>query len=104
MNFFVIEQKKQIDDGIGGLVETWKTFKEVEGYIDLVTGTDLTTAQNAFAEQSTHILVIPSYTSGITDDMRVVDESGRYYSVTYADDPMGIGHHNEVYCSFSGGG
>lgn len=102
MNSFVIQHKAQVDDGIGGYTESWTTFKEVEGYIDLVTGTDLTTAQNAFSEQSTHMLVIPSYTTGITDDMRVIDENGRYYSVTYADDPMGVCHHNEVYCKFSG--
>ncbi|MFL2116277.1 head-tail adaptor protein [Marinilactibacillus psychrotolerans] len=101
MNSFVIQHKAQVDDGIGGFKEGWTTFKEVEGYIDLVTGTDLSTAQNAFAEQSTHMLVIPSYTVGITDDMRVIDESGRAYSITYPDDPMGVGHHNEVYCKFS---
>lgn len=101
MNSFVIQRKAQVDDGIGGFTESWTTFKEVEGYIDLVTGTDLTTAQNAFTEQSTHMLVIPSYTAGITDDMRVIDESGRSYSITYPDDPMGVGHHNEVYCKFS---
>lgn len=102
MNTFEIQQKTQVDDGIGGLIEDWTGFRTVQGYIDLVTGTDLTTAQNAFAEQSTHMLVIPSYLAGITDDMRVVDESGRYYSITYPDDPMGVGHHNEVYCKFSG--
>lgn len=102
MNCFTIEHKKQIDDGIGGFIDAWKEFETVYGYIDLVTGTNLNTVQNAFIEQSTHILIIPEFTQGITDDMRVVDDNKRYYSITYADDPMGIGHHNEVYCKFGG--
>lgn len=102
MNSFKIEQKTQVDDGIGGMVEDWAIFKPVNGFIDLVTGTNLNTVQNAFIEQSTHILIIPTFTTGITDDMRVVDSNGRIYGITYSDDPVGVGHHNEVYCKFEG--
>lgn len=102
MNRFTIEHKIQIDDGIGGIIDAWKEFKTVQGYLDLVTGTDLNTVQNAFVEQSTHILIIPSFTVGITDEMRVVEGNGRYYSITYSDDPVGQGHHNEIYCKFGG--
>jgi len=102
MNSFDIEQNKQIDDGIGGMIEIWDTFKSVNGYIDLITGTDLNTIQNAFIEQSTHILIIPTFTKDITDDMRVVDSNGRIYGITYSDDPVGVGHHNEIYCKYEG--
>lgn len=102
MNSFDIEQKVQVDDGIGGMIEIWDVFKPVQGYIDLVTGTNLNTIQNAFIEQSTHILVIPTFTKGITDDMRVVDSNGRIYGITYSDDPVGVGHHNEIYCKYEG--
>ncbi|WP_346208393.1 head-tail adaptor protein [Caldifermentibacillus hisashii] len=102
MNTFQIQQLTQIDDGIGGYIEDWTLFKEVQGYLDLVTGTDLNSVQNAIIEQSTHLLIIPEFTVGITDKMRVVDENKRYYTITYSDDPMGVHHHNEIYCKFGG--
>jgi len=99
---FKIESKQQADDGIGGFNEFWMLFQEVEGYLDLVNGTDLNTTQQAFIEESTHVLVIPNFVAGINDDMRVMDKSKRIYSITYADDPVGQHHHNEVYCKYIG--
>lgn len=102
MKEFKIEAMAQVDDGIGGFIEDWAPFKTVRGYIDLITGTDLNTLQNAFTEQSTHVLIIPQFTDGITDKMRAVDSQNRYYTITYADDPVGVGHHNELYIKFGG--
>lgn len=102
MHEFVIQKMTQADDGIGGVIEEWADFKTVQGYIDLITGTDLNNVQNAIFEQSTHILIIPDYTEGITDSMRVVDKDNRYYSITYSDNPVGLNHHNELYCKFGG--
>ena len=102
MNRFLIQAKTQADDGIGGFTEDWSDLKEVSGYLDLVTGTDLNNVQNAFIEQSTHVLILPEFISWVTADMRIVDSLKRYYTITYADDPMGIHHHNELYCKFGG--
>ena len=102
MNRFLIQAKTQADDGIGGFTEDWSDLKEVFGYLDLVTGTDLNNVQNAFIEQSTHVLILPEFISWVTADMRIVDSLKRYYTITYADDPMGIHHHNELYCKFGG--
>lgn len=102
MQTFKIEVMAQVDNDIGGFTEDWAPFKTVQGYIDLITGTDLNTLQNAFTEQSTHVLIIPKFTNGITDKMRVVDSKNRCYSITYADDPVGAGHHNELYIKFGG--
>ena len=102
MQTFEIEVMAQVDDGIGGFTENWAPFKTVQGYLDLITGTDLNTLQNAFTEQSTHVLIIPKFTTDITDKMRVVDSQNRYYTITYADDPVGVGHHNELYIKFGG--
>lgn len=99
---FTIQQFEQTDDGIGGYTEQWSTFKEVKGYLDLSAGTDLNSVQNAIIEQSTHVLIIPEFTAGITDKMRVIDSDGRWYLITYADDPVGQGHHNEIYVKFGG--
>lgn len=92
--------KERADDGLGGYIEEWTAVKTVEGYLDLLSGTDLNSAQNAITEESTHVLVIPSYTEGITDKMRVVDDDNRFYHITYADNPVGTNHHNELYLTF----
>lgn len=102
MNLFRMQQKTQVPDGIGGFSETWDDMPEVSGYLDMLTGSDLNSVQNAFIEQSTHILIIPEYTEWITDQMRIVDLDGRIYDITYSDNPVGMNHHNEVYCKFGG--
>lgn len=98
----IIQHKTQQDDDIGGFKEAWSDLKTVPGYIDLLQGTDENTVQQAFMEQSTHIAVIPEYVPGITDKMRVVDEDRRFYEVTYSDNPVGVGHHLELYLNFGG--
>lgn len=98
----VLQKKFQADDGIGGLDESWGDYKAFDGYIDLMTGTDLNTQQNAYTEQSTHLAVISDYTPDVSDDMRVVDEAGRWYSITYVDDPVGVHHHLELYLTYGG--
>lgn len=98
----MLQVKKEVDDGIGGFVETWADLKPIEGYIDLTMGTDLNTQQNAYTEQSTHIAVIPDYDQDINDDMRLVDDKGRWYSITYVDDPVGVHHHLELYLNYGG--
>ena len=102
MNRFLIQAKTQADDNIGGFTEDWSNLKEVFGYLDLVTGTDLNSVQNAIIEQSTHVLILPEFISWVTADMRIVDDQKRFYLITYADDPMGVHHHNDLYCKFGG--
>ena len=102
MNRFILQAKTQADDNIGGFTEDWSDLEEVFGYLDLVTGTDLNSVQNAIIEQSTHVLILPEFISWVTADMRIVDDQKRFYLITYADDPMGVHHHNELYCKFGG--
>lgn len=96
------QHKAQVDDGIGGFIESWSDYKSFDGYIDLLQGSDLNNAQNAFTEESTHVLIIPEYQTGITDKMRIMEESGRWYEITYIDDPVNVQHHNELYLKFGG--
>lgn len=102
MNRFIIQARTQVDDDIGGFKEDWNDLNEVFGYLDLATGTDLNNVQNAIIEQSTHVLILPEFISWVTADMRIVDDQKRFYLITYADDPMGVHHHNELYCKFGG--
>jgi SPP1 family predicted phage head-tail adaptor len=102
MQTFVAQSRTQTDDGIGGLTATWTDAVEFNGYLDLVTGTDLNNVQNAYTEDSTHVLVIPKYRDELTDNMRVVDASGRFYHINYVDNPVGMNHHIELYLTFGG--
>lgn len=102
MRTLIVQLKMQLEDGIGGVVETWVNFTTLFGYIDLVTGTNQNSAQNAILEQSTHLVIIPEYTDDPTDQMRIIDTSGRWYAITYVDDPMGVHHHLEIYCRYGG--
>lgn len=97
-----IQSAVLVDDGIGGSVATWTDTMSVDAYLDLTTGSDNNTVQNAFVQQSTHVLIIPTHTPGITDKMRVVDTDNRWYSITYVDDPVGQHHHLELYLKFGG--
>lgn len=102
---FRAQKRKETTDGLGGSDETWGyTLSPIRGYLDMSSGTDKNGAHFAEVEQSTHILIIPDYFEGLTDDMRIVDSKGRAYQITYVDDPVGIGHHLEVYLEYQEGG
>ena len=88
---FEIQEKSYVDDGIGGSQDEWHTVMTVTGWIDML-----------ITERSTHVLIIPTFTEGIKDTMRVVDSSKRWYTITYCDDPVGVHHHNEIYVTFEG--
>lgn len=104
MNTFTIQKNNPIPDGLGGFADNWELFKAINGYLDLLTGTDFNSVQNAITEQSTHVIVTLEYYDGITDKMRVVDDAGRVYTITYSDNPVGINHHNEIMLNFSDSG
>ena len=102
---FTVQKLTQIDDGIGGVKEQWDDHITIEGYLDMMTGTDQPNNQqgslnNAFVEESTHVLVVPNGADvDIDDSMRVVG-GGKAYDVTFVDDPVGVGHHLEVYLRY----
>lgn len=98
---FEIQSQIEVDDELGGSIVQWNYWGKVEGYIDMLSGSDLHSLQNAITEESTHILIIPIFTEGITDGMRVI-HNNRYYSITYSDDPVGQRHHNEIYLKYGG--
>ena len=102
MNKFRIQTMTQDDDGIGGHINKWTRHIDVEGYLDMLSGTDYSKSENAITEESTHILIIPKFTKGITSEMRVIDGDNRIYLITFADNPVGLNHHNEVYLKYGG--
>lgn len=103
LQLFNLQKKEQKPDGIGGFNHFWSTSNELSGFLDLVTGTNQPSIQNASIESSTHVLIVPNLpTYQITDQMRIVDSANRWYTITYVDDPVGQGHHLELYLTFGG--
>lgn len=87
-------------NGIGGVIATAETVMTIRGFIDLLSGDEKTDNQ-ARLEDSTHIL-ITNFVTGIKRGHRIVDSSGVTYEVKLVDDPVGLGHHLEVYLRFVG--
>lgn len=99
---FIIQGSQKVKTSIGDYKSVWSDLGVVSGYLDLITGTDVNTLQKAIIEQSTHVAVLtPFPTFKITDGMRFVHDN-RYYTITYADDPVGQQHHMELYLTFGG--
>ena len=99
---FKVQSNNRMPDGEGGFITGWQDIDELQGYLDLVSGTNQNQyIHHAQIEESTHVLIVPIYKDGITDKMRIVDVKNRAYQVTYVDDPVGIGHHLEIYLKFS---
>lgn len=96
--------RSDADDGIGGFSSTWTEARTLYGYIDLLTGTDLPTGSldNAFVENSTHVAILPDG-GQVTDEDILEGPDGKKYDVIYVDDPVGVGHHLEVYLRRGGG-
>ena len=91
----------QTDNEIGGFVETQEELFKVKGFLDLLTGNEKTT-NNAFMEESTHILLM-NYRTGIkAKENWLVDEIGNRYDIMLVDDPMNFHRHLEIYLKFVG--
>lgn len=95
MNSFNIERYSEESDGIGGVTQDWKQHTTGYGYVDMLTGRE-TTTQNAFTEESTHVLVTDTACYDIEKADRVVYNEENY-EITFVDNPLGIGHHLEIY-------
>lgn len=92
--------KGQVEDGMGGFITTDLEPIEVQGYIDLLSGTDQATAQNAIVQESTHIAILPAWRNDIKANMELVDSDEARYIITYVDNPVNIKHHLELYLTF----
>ncbi len=86
-------------DPLGGQGEPQK-IGEITGYLDMTSGTDDTKGtNNAFVEDSTHILLTRDFDSGITKNDKVRFD-GKVFLVQFVDDPVNIRDHLEIYLKF----
>lgn len=101
--YYDVDKKK---DGMGGYTQTKTLRGSLRGYLDMLTADDNQAIQNAHIEDSKFVIVIKK-----TDNAQpwafipkkgdaVQDALGRWYVVTFCDDPVGVGHHLEVLLDF----
>ncbi len=103
MKTFIIYKTTQTPDGKGGFIENSIKESQIEGYIDMLSGSNETSSiNNAFIEKSTHIIITKDITTLITDKHTIVDSYGREYEVTYVDNPVDLSHHREIYLKYMG--
>lgn len=95
MNSFTIERYKSEPDGIGGTVQEWEAHTIVDGYMDMLTNRDGSN-QNTFIPESTHVLITDHANYDVTKFDKLVVR-GVDYEITFVDDPVGLGHHLEIY-------
>lgn len=70
----------------------------VLGYMDLMTGSDLSISQDSRFIESTNIFITFDIQANISEKDFLQDSSGKRYEVTLVDDVMEQGNHLEVYC------
>lgn len=97
--FFKVEKQP---DGIGGTTQMDVSRGTMNGYLDMLTGDDEQAMQKGHIEQSTHVIVVRPIDNGnllpfmpLKGDL--VKFQGKDFVVTYVDDPVGVGHHLEVF-------
>ena len=102
MDKFTVKQLVQVDDGIGGIEEDYQTVYIGSGFLDLMTGTNENTIQNASVEQSTHILITEWFVDyrQVIQEQMIIDMDMTRYRVTFVDNPTGYNDHLEVYLKY----
>lgn len=91
----------QTDNGIGGFIVKPQELFKIRGYLDLISGDERAT-NNAFIEESTHILIADYRKDIKAKDNWILDEEDNKYDITLVDDPLKLHHHLEIYLKFAG--
>lgn len=87
----VVTDRNSLDE----LVYSFEKVAEVDGFLDLISG-DRSNLQNAEIEQSSHLFITFDFSQELTIDERLFYK-GKYYEITFVDNPMELNDHLEVY-------
>lgn len=82
-------------NSLGELVYSFEKAAEIDGFLDLISG-DRSNLQNAEIEQSSHLFITFDFSQELTIDERLFYK-GKYYEITFVDNPMELNDHLEVY-------
>ena len=98
--YFSVKGIIKKDNGIGGNIEKEAELFKIQGFLDLLTGDEIST-NNSFIQESTHIL-ITDYREDISNKQWMIDNKNNRYDITLVDDPVSMNHHLEIYLKFIG--
>lgn len=85
------------ENKLGQPIYTFEPRETFQGYLDLITGSDLDTKRNDFLGDSTHIIITFDVGTDV-DNFDRIEVEGISYEITKVDNPMNLGHHLEIYC------
>jgi head-tail adaptor len=95
----VIQLGTPTQTSTGGQTISWSTQATVNGYIDLMSGSQQQRANKVLSE-ATHIMLCKSGLTLDREKMYRVSFGGDYYRILYCDDVFS--HHSEIYLVRSG--
>lgn len=97
--FLILKLEKGQTNQLGEPVAHFKESEKVNGWLDLITGSDEQNYQNSMIPTSSHIFITEDLSVSITTEDKIRDLStSQEYEITFVDDVMGLGHHMEIYC------
>lgn len=77
----------------------WEVVHELDGLMDMITGSDEQTYQNSLIATSQQVLISEDTSFEVLSTDRIRNpRTGVEFEITYVDDPMELGHHLEIYC------
>lgn len=94
---YVLERVEGEVNELGQITHSFEPVSSFEGFVDLVTGSDLDPKRNDFLVGSTHIVITFDTDIQVSnfDRLQVNDLT---LEITKVDDPMCTGDHLEIYC------
>lgn len=100
MSHFELKREKQVgENNLGEPIFDYDTFKTLDGWLDLLSGSDEQQYQNSMLATSTHIFITEDTSDEILNTDRLYDVKNEIeYEITYPDNVMGLNHHYEIYC------
>lgn len=100
MPCFKILREKASDklDELNDSVYEYQVIGEINGWLDLITGSDEQAYQNSLIPTSSHIFLSEDMSVEIETTDRIVDCKNIEYEITFVDNVMGLNDHYEIYC------
>lgn len=80
-------------------IVAYECVHNIQGWLDMVTGSDEQTYQNSLLATSSHIFLSEDMSFPIEATDRIKDVlTGIEYEITFVDNVIGLSDHYEIYC------
>lgn len=99
----LIQRKVSSKNEIGEGVLSWENVCNVQGFLDLATGSANYTSYNSKITESTHVFICDYQDIGVSEEEARMIINNKVYDITYIDNPMELNYHLEFYLKYIGG-